>query len=234
MPDDRWLEGKYIGQRYIYLNEETRQYQSSETKFDRVTIPQDTVFGIAASRARTYFLRGARGILRERDKNRCRACCLGVRIKCTRPSLGVPRRGEQRSLSRSYLYTLSWLALVILESSRRLIEALEDPAVSFCASPTRAAFDYIRAFMNMHDERWAPAKKFTGPTVWRFEDRGLCSRERARAERRSLTIAENNRNWHASRDPATLLEDQRSRGTLWYWSFLARCGKTRTRNNLGR
>lgn len=72
-----------------------------------------------------------------RDKNRCRACRLGIRIKCT--AVGVPRyfttwlrptrRGEeelQRSLSRSYLYTLSWLALVILESSRRLIEALED------------------------------------------------------------------------------------------------------------
>jgi len=39
------------------------------------------------------------------------------------------RQEEQRSLSRSYLYTLSWLALVILESSRRLIEALEDSAV---------------------------------------------------------------------------------------------------------
>lgn len=67
-------------------------------------------------------------------------------------------------MSRSYLYTLSWLALVILESSRRLIEALEDPAVSFYADP-RAAFDYIRVFMNMHDARWAPAKKFTAPTV---------------------------------------------------------------------
>jgi len=120
-----------------------------------------------------HFLHGAR--YPSRDKNRCRACRLGIRIKCT----AVPRYSTTWFAKRS---SDPWAALIYIRShgwpssflnwvdgwSKR---SRTPPSPVLLRWLARAAFDYIRVFMNMHDERWAPAKKFTAPTVWRFEDR---------------------------------------------------------------
>lgn len=144
-----------------------------------------------------------------RDKNRRRACRLGGedRIKC-KTAVSVfrdeVRREEKRAVLEESLflslsvYALSWLALVTLESSRRLIEALEDPAVSFYTRGS--AFDYIRVFMNMHDgkrERWREVgarAKIYGRDSLTFRGPATCVRASEHAPERSLTIAVYNRN----------------------------------------
>lgn len=186
-----------------------------EVVWNQIRSCHDTVsrFGnaITASRSSCTF---CVAVLRE-IRIECRACRLGIRIKCT----AVSRYSTTWFAKRS---SDPWAALIYIRSHGwpssflNWVDGWSKRSRTPPSPSTLARSRGVRLRSSIHEYAWREVgarEKIYGPDSLTFRGPRLRSRERARAER-GLTIAEDNRNWHASRDPATHLENQRLRGTL--------------------